>query len=180
MEHTGTVQIETERLILKQLELTDADDLYKLVTDKEVYNNLQIPEYTGVDMAVDYISKVLTPNYQKPDFYDWGVYEKASGRLIGRVSNYKQDNELKMADLAWFNIADVRGKGYITEAVKAIIDHLQKVGFVRIEAFADVKNHASIKVMERVGMQYEGTLRKYDQNRFGTLYDAKMYSIIKE
>ena len=44
---------------------------------------------------------------------------------------------------------------------------------------ADVENIASARVMEKIGMQYEGILRKYDCARDDSLYDAKMYSIIK-
>jgi ribosomal-protein-alanine N-acetyltransferase len=84
-----------------------------------------------------------------------------------------------MADLVWYIIPTVRGKGYMTEAGKAVVKFLQNTGFDRIEAFADVENIESIKVMEKIGMQYEGTLRKYDCRRDDTLYDAKMYSIIK-
>ena len=84
-----------------------------------------------------------------------------------------------MADLVWYIIPTVRGKGYMTEAGKAVVEFLQNIGFERIEAFADVENIASIKVMEKLGMQYEGTLRKYDCRRDDSLYDAKMYSIIK-
>ena len=84
-----------------------------------------------------------------------------------------------MADLVWYIIPTVRGKGYMTEAGKAVVEFLQNIGFERIEAFADVENIASIKVLEKIGMQFEGILRKYDCRRDDTLYDAKMYSVIK-
>ena len=67
----------------------------------------------------------------------------------------------------------------MTEAGKAIVKFLQDVGFERIEAFANVENIASIKVMEKIGMQFEGILRKYYCRRDDSLYDAKMYSVIK-
>jgi ribosomal-protein-alanine N-acetyltransferase len=84
-----------------------------------------------------------------------------------------------MADLVWYMMPTVRGKGYMTEAGNLVVKFLQNVGFERIEAFANVENTASIRVMEKLGMEYEGTLRKYDCRRDNTLYDAKMYSIIK-
>lgn len=62
----------------------------------------------------------------------------------------------------WLLNANCRNKGYISEGVKAVLNHLFKIGFERIEAFADVENKAGTKVMAKVGMQYEGTLRKYD------------------
>lgn len=95
-------------------------------------------------------------------------------------SVYKQDDFRRMADLVWLLNANYRNKGYITEGVKAVVSHLFGIGYERVEAFADVENKASTKVMEKVGMQYEGTLRKHDCRRDDSLYDAEMWSIIKE
>lgn len=178
MNHIGTREIVTERLVLRPIILSDAEELYRLVTDKDVMKYLAgIPPYTGVQMAVDYISGKLTEKYKDISFYDWGICEKSSGKLIGRIAVYKQDDEKRMADLVWYISPDVRGKGYMPEAGKAVVGCLQEIGFERIEAFANVDNLSSQKVMEKIGMQYEGTLKKYDLRRDGTLYDAKMYAI---
>lgn len=180
MNHTGTVKIETERLILRPIVVSDAQSLYEILIDKDVMNYLSgIPEYTGPEMAVDYITKKLDKKYQEKDFYDWAVVTKDDNRMIGRISVYKQDDDRRMADLVWFLDARYRQHGYMSEAVKAVIVHLQNIGFERIEAFADVENKASVGVMKKVGMQYEGTLRKYDLRRDDSLYDAEMWSIIK-
>ena len=181
IRHTGTIQIETERLLLRSILLSDAQNLYELVSDKEVLKYLAgLPEYTGVEMAVDYISGKLEKKYQSKDFYDWAVVLKSENKMIGRISVYRQDDYRRMADLVWYLNAKYRGNGYISEGVKAVINHLFEIGFERIEAFADVENKASTKVMAKVGMQYEGTLRKYDCRRDDSLYDAEMWSIIKE
>lgn len=180
MEHLGTQTIETERLILRKIELADAEDLCELLNDEKVQEFLTgIPENYTVEMAIDYIGNVMSKNYSKKDFYDWGIEDKKTQKLIGRISVYKFDDYRRMADLVWYLIPTVRGKGYMTEAGKVVIEYLQNIGFDRIEAFANVENIASIKVMEKIGMQYEGTLRKYDCRRDNSLYDAKMYSIIK-
>ena len=131
-------------------------------------------------MAVDYIKNKLTKKYQNADFYDWAVVLKSENKMIGRISIYKQDDYRRMADLVWCLNPAYRDNGYISEGVKAVINHLFEIGFERIEAFADVENKASTKVMAKVGMQYEGTLRKYDCRRDDSLYDAEMWSIIKE
>lgn len=180
IKHTGTIEIVTDRLLLRPILLTDAQNLFELVTDKKVLKCLAgIPKYTGVEMAVDYISGKLEKKYHSKDFYDWAVVLKSENKMIGRISVYKQDDERRMSDLVWYLNANYRNKGYITEAVKAVINHLFAIGFERIEAFANVENKASTKVMEKVGMQYEGTLRKYDVRRDDSLYDAEMWSIIK-
>lgn len=180
MEHLGTQTIETERLILRKVEIKDAENLCALLNDEKVQEFLAgIPENYTLEMAIDYINNELSKNYVKKDFYDWGVEDKKTHKFIGRICVYKFDDYRRMADLVWYITPTVRGKGYMTEAGKAVIEFLQNIGFDRIEAFANVENIASIRVMEKIGMQYEGTLRKYDCKRDNSLYDAKMYSIIK-
>ena len=181
MKHTGTIEIETERLILRKIKMKDAENLSDLLNDKEVQMYLAgIPADYTVDMAKDYITNELKEKYQHKDFYDWAVVLKSDNKMIGRISVFKQDDYRRMADLVWFVNAKYRNKGYISESVKAVINHLFVIGFERIEAFANVENKASTKVMAKVGMQYEGTLRKYDCRRDDSLYDAEMWSIIKE
>ncbi len=180
MEHLGTQTIETERLILRKVELKDAEDLCELLNDEKVQEFLAgIPENYTVEMAIDYIGNKMSKNYLNKDFYDWGIEDKKTHKLIGRICVYKFDDYRRMVDLVWYISPTVRGKGFMTEAGKSVVKFLQDIGFERIEAFANVENIASIKVMEKIGMSYEGILRKYDCRRDDSLYDAKMYSIIK-
>ena len=160
MEHKGTVTIETDRLILRKVELCDVKNLTELLKDKDVQDFLAgIPENYTEEMAVSYISNKLEKNYNKEDYYDWAVVEKETDKLIGRIGLFKQDDERMMADLVW----------YINK---------ESVGYKRIEAFANVKNKASQRVMEKCGFSFEGTLKKYDLDREGNLYDANMFSIV--
>ncbi len=102
IRHTGTIEIETDRLLLRPILLSDAQSLYEIVSDKDVLNYLAgLPEYTGVEMAVDYISGKLEKKYKNKDFYDWAVVLKSENKMIGRISVYKQDDYRRMADLVW-------------------------------------------------------------------------------
>ena len=178
MEHKGTKEIETQRLVLRKIKLKDAKNLTELLLDKDVQEFLAgIPSNYTIDMAINYINNVLKPKYKEKDYYDWAVVEKDSNKLIGRIGLFKQDDTRKMADLVWYLNKNFRCKGYTTEAVKEVVKFLQSVGFKRIEAFANIENKASQKVMEKCGFSYEGTLRKYDLTREGDLYDANMFSI---
>ena len=181
MQHIGTKRIETERLILRKIVLKDAQSLCQLLNDKAVQDYLAgIPANYTYKMAVDYINGNLAESYKRKKFYDWGIIEKSTNRFVGRICLYKQYEYRKMADLVWYILPDVRGKGYTSEAAKAVVRILQDVGFERIEAFANVENVASQKVMEKIGMKYEGTLKKYDCRRDGSLYDAAMYAITEK
>lgn len=181
MKNVGTKRIETDRLILRKIVLKDAQSLCELLNDKAVQDYLAgIPANYTCKMAVDYINGKLAQSYQSKKFYDWGIIEKATNKLVGRICVYRQDEDRRMADLVWYISPNVRGKGYTTEAAIAVIKTLQEVGFERIEAFANVENTASLRVMEKIGMEYEGTLKKYDCRRDGSLYDAKMYAITEK
>jgi len=181
MNNLGTTTIETDRLVLRRIELSDAQDLAKLLSDKSVLEYLPgIPTGYTTEMAKGYITKVLEGKYKDNTFYDWAIAEKGLNRLVGRITVYKQDQDRRMADLVWYVMPECRGKGFVTEAAKAVVKYLQDVGFERIEAFANIENSSSQRVMEKAGFQCEGVLRKYDLRRDGTLYDAKMYSVIKE
>lgn len=181
MEHIGTQTINTERLILRKIELSDAQDFYELVSDETVQKYLSgiTLNYT-LNIAVDYIGNKMADNYSKSDCYDWGIEDKETHKLIGRILVYKLDHFRRMANLIWYLNSDYRNNGFMCEAGKAVVKFLQDLGFERIEAFADPENLASIKVMEKIGMSFEGTLRKYECRRDDSLYDVKMYSIIKK
>ena len=177
LNNIGTQTLTSERLVYKKITLDDVDSFYELLIDKDVQKYLPgIPIYTGKEMAVNYISERLTSKYEKDNFYDWGIY--FDDALIGRITVYKQDEDRRMADLVWYLNPKYRGKGYMTEAAITITKFLKEIGFERIEAFANVENIASQKVMQKAGFQFEGILRKYDANRDDSLYDAAMYSII--
>lgn len=180
MEHIGTQTIETERLILRKVKLSDAQDFCELMNDEKVQKYLSgIPANYTFNMSVEYIGNKMADNYTKSDCYDWGIEDKTTHKLIGRITAYKVDLHKRMADLIWYINSNSRNKGFMCEAGKAVVKFLQDAGFERIEAFADPENLASIKVMEKIGMSYEGILRKYDCRRDDSLYDVKMYSIIK-
>lgn len=180
MEHIGTQTIQTERLVLRKIKLSDAQDFYELVNDEQIQKYLSgIPVNYTFNMAVDYIGNKMLDNYTKSDCYDWWIEDKSTHKLIGRITVYKLDHYRRMADLIWYINSNFRNKGFMSEAGKSVIKFLQDIGFERIEAFADLGNFASVKVMEKIGMSYEGILRKYDCRRDDSLYDVKMYSIIK-
>lgn len=82
--------------------------------------------------------------------------------------------------LGWVLGNDFWGKGIMPEAGKEVLKHLFSIGYERIEAIHYVENQKSGRVMAKIGMKDEGTLRKYNPNRDNILVDCEMWSIIKE
>lgn len=179
MKHAGTKTIETARLTLRRLALADAEMMFRNWTgDDKVTRFLRWDAHKTVDDTKDMIRQWID-NYQYDSTYYWGIYQK-DGEMIGSVgititSEYDHKGALgyKVGSRWW-------DQGYSSEAAGAVIDYMfRNTDIERIDSFCSVENLASKKVMERVGMHYEGLLRHYYKIRDG-FHDCILCGIIRE
>lgn len=107
------------------------------------------------------------------------IIEKKEGTKIGYMMHWIVQPS-KHVEIGYFMIPSERRKGYSSEAVQIMVDYLfLSKDIVRIQAGTDVRNKASQKVLENVGFQKEGTVRKSAFNK-GEWSDGYMYSILRE
>ena len=181
MKHTGTIEIETERLILRKFKLIDAEQMFKNYTSKEkVTEYLTWWPHKTVNDTKNYLQNIVLPEYNNKNTYRWAIVWKENNEVIGCIDVVKNSEEKSRAELGWVISDDYWGRGIMPEAAKVVIELLFKVGYIRIEAIHDVKNPKSGRVMEKVGMKHEGLLRKYNPDKTGELKDCDMWSIIKD
>jgi RimJ/RimL family protein N-acetyltransferase len=86
---------------------------------------------------------------------------RSNGRILGFVGHYRAHPVLELTDV-WYVLGakEERGKGYGTEAVGLLIDYLfHAFDLARVGATCDVENTASVRLLERLGLRREGTLR---------------------
>ena len=103
--------------------------------------------------------------------------QKKNGTKIGYVAHFKASGE---TELGYFIVPNERKKGYVSEAIKMIVDYLfLSRDIVRIQAKADPENFASWKALEKAGFRREGLLRKTFYCR-GKWRDDYIYSILRE
>lgn len=178
MKHVGTKTIETARLTLRRLELTDAEKMFRNWTsDENVTRFLRWDAHKEIGDTKNMIQQWVN-NYQHDSTYYWGMYRK-DGEMIGSIgititSEYDRQGSLgyKIGSRFW-------NQGYSSEAARAVIDYMfRNTDMERIDAFSSVENPASRKVMEKVGMKQEGLLRHYYKTRDG-FHDCTMYGIIR-
>ena len=166
--------IETERLLLRKLEMEDAEDIFEWVSDPQVTAYLFWRTHQSIEDSRDFIDWVTAG-----DFACWGVVLTENGKVIGNCFLHNVNFEHKRAEIA-FNIARKHwNRGYATETARAII----KFGFERwhlnrIEGTCMVGNRTSARVMEKAGMTLEGVMRKYVYTK-GKFHDMKLYSILR-
>lgn len=178
MQHKGTIRMETERLVLRPLEIEDAENMFQnWSNDPEVTKFLTWPANKEIKMAED-ILKIWKSQYEKSDFYQWGIVPKSFGEVIGTISVVELDERVEKVQIGYCIGRKWWGQGYTTEAFAAIISFLfEEVGVNRIETMYDLRNPGSGKVMKKCGLQYEGTLRQAGWSNSG-IGDMAMYSIL--
>ncbi len=180
MKHTGTIRIETERLILRKFKLEDAKQMFENYTSKDkVTEYLTWWPHKSVNDTQEYLKNFVLPEYKKKSTYRWAIVWKENNEVIGCIDVVNNNEEKFRAELGWVIGDEYWGKGIMPEAARVVIKLLFNVGYIRIEAIHDVKNPKSGRVMEKVGMKHEGVLRKYAVNRAGELQDCDMWAIIK-
>lgn len=142
---------ETDRLILRKLDVSDALNFYNLNADPEVL------KYTG-DLPFETLAQaegflVNYNDYQKNGFGRWAVISKTSNAFLGWCGLKLNDNGL--VDLGFRFFRKEWGKGFATESANASLHFgFNKLELNEIIGRASTDNKASIKVLEKLGMQF--------------------------
>lgn len=151
--------LETERLVLRRMRPSDAADMYDYASRAEVTEYLLWSPHPSVRYTADYL-KYIKSRYAIGDFYDWAVTEKSSGRMIGTCGFTKFDLPHNCGEIGYVLNPDFHGNGYATEAASRVMEFgFLELGLHRIEAKFIQGNDASLRVMEKLGMTFEGYRR---------------------
>jgi RimJ/RimL family protein N-acetyltransferase len=150
------IYLETERLILRRFTAEDVDNLAELDSDPEVMRHINGGTPTPrAEIADDYIPHFLR-YYERGDRYGfWAAIEKATGEFLGWF-HFRPDHGAPddAPELGYRLKRSAWGKGYATEGSQALIDKgFREFGIARVTAGADPANHASTRVMAKVGMR---------------------------
>lgn len=151
--------IETERLLLRPLEVADTADFFDYARREETSRYLlwsphSCPRYTRAYL------QMIGRFYRKGQFWDWAVVEKSSGKMIGTCGFTRIEEKHHLGEVGYVLNPDYHQRGYATEAVQAVIAFgFEKLGLYRIEGRYMVENLPSRRVMERCGMTFEGVWR---------------------
>lgn len=178
MTHIGTQYIETERLILRRFELSDAQAMFdNWASDDEVTKYLTWPSYTDVS-AVEQKLEQWVSRYTDADRYHWAIVLKENGpEPIGSIGACHWHEDEEVPEIGYCMGKRWWHQGIMSEALSAVIDFLfHQVGIRRILALHDVNNPHSGGVMRKCGMKFEGIREKAGQNNQGVV-DMACYAI---
>jgi RimJ/RimL family protein N-acetyltransferase len=152
--------IHTSRLYLRELTEQDATALFELDSDPEVHLFLGNQPLKSMEEALPVI-QFIRQQYRENGIGRWAVIERESDQMIG-WSGFKLIRDTVNGHTAYYDLGyrfmrKHWGKGYATEAAKAMVDYgFNTMGLTEIYAIADLENLASRKVLEKVGMMCKG------------------------
>lgn len=165
LRHQGTKFIETERLILRRAEASDAQYMFdNWASDPMVTRYLTWPAHSSVEISQMVIDSWIT-EYASDSYYHWMIVLKELGQPIGTIGMGRISEDFAKAEAGYCLGRSWWHQGIMTEALQATMDYLvDEVGFRRIEARHDARNPHSGAVMRKCGMVYEGTYREMVRN----------------
>jgi len=168
------VEIRTARLLLRPPTLDDADAYYEIASDPE-YERFGSGQSVNRESVRRGLERIIAISWERrPEFV-----VVLDGRAIGRVM-LDVDRENLIVTLGYGIGRAWWGLGLATEAARAAVDYaFLELGVDKVWARADPRNVASLRVLEKLGMQREGLLRKH-QLRRGERVDRVYYGLLRE
>jgi RimJ/RimL family protein N-acetyltransferase len=160
----GMPILETERLLLRTWVLEDAEEAFGFYADPEVMRFLGDGKpFADVEVVRERIA-LRTAHQEQHGYSLWAAVEKETGRLVGACGLYRLEGGPEV-EVGYHLARAVWGKGYATEGASACLQYgFQRVGLERIVGVVDPNNHASRRVLEKIGLRFEKMARHYNRD----------------
>ncbi|QSQ15218.1 GNAT family N-acetyltransferase [Myxococcus landrumensis] len=147
--------LETERLILRKIAREDAPFILGLLNDPSWLRFIGDRGVRTLEGAEDYITNVPQAQYARHGFGLYLVERKSDGVPVGMSGLLKRDS-LEHVDVGYALMPSFWGQGYAREAVSAVLEQGRRdYGLKRVAAIVSNDNATSIKLLEKMGFQFE-------------------------
>ena len=176
---TAQPELRTDRLLLRPFTLADAPIVQRLAGERDIASTtLNIPHPYEDRLAEEWISTHQS-RFDAGESVVFAIVLREDGALIGAISLVHISQRHENAGLGYWIGKPYWSNGYCTEAARRVLRYgFGALGLNRVYASHLSRNPASGRVMEKIGMTYEGCQRQHSK-RWGVFEDLKMYAILK-
>ena len=144
MAHRRTLS--TEGVVLRPLEVADAEALFAAHGDTRTHTYWSSPAHNSIEETASYIRDTLT----LPGAHVWAITE-SGGEALGRIGLFVEREGV--ADIGIIMRPEATGRGLASKAVSLVVEHgFSVLGLHRIGADIDPDNNASISLFLRIGL----------------------------
>lgn len=179
INYLGSINLETERLLLRKTIKEDIDEFFYIQLNPKLRKFLGA---TKLGSSLEKDKKYFDESkYSNLDYYRWTIVEKEDNKILGTIYLNIHDEKAKVAGIDYWIREDEWSKGYVTEAAKCILDFaFNKLNLNRVESCGAKDNPGTWKVMEKIGLKYEGARKKAYFYYYGGIQDLVLYGLTKE
>jgi RimJ/RimL family protein N-acetyltransferase len=169
----------TSRLVLRPYTMADAAAVQRMVSNREVASTtLSIPHPYPEDGAVHWL-RSIEPKWSDGSGAVFAITLASTGEIVGSI-DLRIKPEHQHAEIGYLIAREHWGNGYVTEAAAALLQlGFETLNLRRIFAHHMTHNPASGRVMRKLGMRYEGTMRSHIV-KWGEARDIAFYGITRE
>lgn len=170
--------LETDRLLLRPMRMSDARDLFAYARDPEVSRHVLWEPHQSISDSRQMLRAVRW-QYHRGLPSSFAIALRESGRMIGTIGFMWINTEYRSAEVGYSLARSYWNQGLMTEALKKVLSFgFDTLRLNRIEAQHETDNPASGRVMARCGMRYEGTMRQRIVNK-GRYADVAVYAMLR-
>lgn len=167
-----TIQIQTDRLILRQFTLGDAAFILELANEPSFIQNIGDRGVRTLSDAERYLENGPISSYARNGFGLLAVTLNGTGQPIGMCGLIKRP-ALEDVDIGYAFLPKFWSKGYALESAQAVMDHAKEApGLKRVVAIVDPNNAGSIRLLEKLGMTFKKMVKLSEDD-----IDLKLFSM---
>ncbi len=172
-------RLQTERLLLDALSDADGPELVRLAGAREIADTtLSIPHPYGTADAEGFLAHQRSAA-DRGDELVLAVRRRQDAKLVGCIGLRDIDRTHLQAELGYWIGVPYWGQGFATEAGRAVVSYgFDALGLNRIYAHHMTRNPPSGRVLERIGMRWEGVLRERVL-KWGRFEDVVIYAVLR-
>lgn len=175
-------EILSSRIALRKHKVELASSMFKYVNrDRTRLGRFfpWVPFILEVEDEIKYIESTHE-KWEQGTMFDYGLFRLEDNMYMGNVGIHTIHWDHEHLELGYWILGDYEGKGYISEAVKALEKVAFEMGFNRIEIRCDVDNARSASVPQKNGYRQEGHFREHAKDKDGRLHDTLVFAKIKK
>lgn len=171
--------LETERLLLREIQIRDAASIYQIFSNEEMMKYYGQFSMETIEEASLLIAK-FNENFISDKGIRWAIILKKENLFMGTCGYHNWNRKHARAEIGYELSMESWGKGLMSEALKEMIAFgFQSMNLNRIEAVVYPENGASIRTLEKQGFKKEGVLEEYAFYR-DVYQDLWMLSLLKK
>ncbi|MDZ8139524.1 MAG: GNAT family protein [Nostoc sp. DedQUE04] len=153
-------QLETERLLLREISLQDAEATFAVLSDPSVTQFHYVDIFTSIKEAIALIEH-RAKRFEQGDGIRWGIIHKQDNVLIGSCG-FQVNPQEHAAEVGYELASTFWRQGIMTEAVDTILQFgFEKMGLRFVVAQVMLENIASKKLLEKLGFHSQGVQKQY-------------------